>query len=281
MRKDYILVQTQERGLEEIALIEQFWTARWGDARLNCVGNGCRYLAHRDEYCAMKPYLDRLPAGARLLDAGCGMGDWTVFLAEQGFNVVGLDISQAVIAALRSQFPRLAFERGDIRRMDFPAGHFDACFSWGVCEHFEEGLQPCIAETWRVLKPGGYLFVSVPFHNLRHILHGLRRWEAWDADLASGLKDANYLSRPPVRFYQWRLTRAELARELVIGGFDVLVTAPIHRVHGLERTLVGDLRLRPGTLSYRLAMRALRILAPASLVAHMVMAVAQKPGYSE
>ena len=40
-----------------------------------------------------------------------------------------------------------------------------------------------------------------------------------------------------LRFYQWRLTPAEIARELEIGGFAVVETRPIHKKQGVLRAL--------------------------------------------
>ena len=46
--------------------------------------------------------------------------------------------------------------------MSFPDNHFDAYLSLGVIEHWEEGPQQAIDEAYRVIKPGGYFFVSTP-----------------------------------------------------------------------------------------------------------------------
>ena len=277
MKKDYILIQSQEQDLNDLSFVETFWTERWQSVDLGHTGNKVRHISRRKEYQVMRLYLERLPKGSKLLDAGCGLGAWTVLLAEQGYDVVGLDISEPTIKALNSHFPELDFVHGDIRAMDFPDDHFDAVFSWGAFEHFELGLQPCIVESWRVLKPGGYLFITVPYHNLRHILRDFRDWEFWDAELAAQLTNNHQRSQSPIRFYQWRLTRPELARELAIGGFKVLDVVPVQVEEGLRRTLAYDLKLKPDTANHRMGFRILRRLVPGKWVAHMIMAVAQKP----
>ena len=55
----------------------------------------------------MHSVLSQLPRGSLILDGGCGMGEWTVFLAQQGFDVTGLDISEATIARLGTWFPHV------------------------------------------------------------------------------------------------------------------------------------------------------------------------------
>ena len=47
------------------------------------------------------------PAGARVLDAGCGTGRVAIRLAEQGFQVAGLDVDDSMLAVAREQAPAL------------------------------------------------------------------------------------------------------------------------------------------------------------------------------
>ena len=149
MRKDYAPISSNGTVEEEIHFVERFWTERWeAHSRLPRVEG----VAQREEYKMMLPFLSSLPTGSRILDAGCGMGEWTVFLTNQGFEVVGLDVSERTISRLRGLLPTYHFVHGDIRRMDFATGSFDACFSWGVFEHFENGLGDCINEVHRILK---------------------------------------------------------------------------------------------------------------------------------
>src|SRR5262249_17010217 len=130
----------------------------------------------------MKPYLDRLPKGSRLLDGGCGTGEWTLYFQQKGFDVCGLDISRTTVEKLKSYFPDSRFVVGDIRKTDFPDNTFDAYYSWGAFEHFEIGLGPCLDEAYRVLKPGGWLFISVPLHNGRLVRKERKPLSVWDED---------------------------------------------------------------------------------------------------
>lgn len=279
MRKDYILIDKKEDCISGIEFIENYWSNQWlHDANQNSVIAYCG-VANEEEYSIMKPYLETLPKRSRLLDAGCGLGQWTAFLTKEGFEVYGVDISKSTIELLRSKFPNLKFAHGDVRNLEFPDNYFDAAFAWGVFEHFEEGLQPCIVESFRVLRPGGYLFLSVPYHNLRHILCGFSRWESWDQFLATALKKNDSIGPNVVRFFQWRLTTPELSRELAIGGFKVLETHPITISLILQRLRAAPtlFALRPGTISYKLTRWFLQHL-PVRAFAHMIMGVGQKPG---
>ena len=229
-------------------------------------------VTRREEYPFMHSVLSQLPRGSRILDGGCGMGEWTVFLAQQGFDVTGLDISEATIARLGTWFPTSTFLRGDLRRTDFSDSSFDAYFSWGTFEHFENGLGDCLAEASRIVRTGGWLFVSVPFHNWRLVLRDARPLERWDPDF-----DPQSGYQASQRFYQWRLTKAELRRELELHGFKVSSVTPIGKLTGAGRMLQwGVPFLTKGSRPYAAASRVCALGLPASFISHMILAVAQR-----
>lgn len=72
-----------------------------------------------------------LPAGARILDVGCGTGSLAIRLARAGFTVVGIDSSPDMVARARSKLAaageglRLDFREGDGSALPFADGSFD------------------------------------------------------------------------------------------------------------------------------------------------------------
>ena len=68
----------------------------------------------------------------RVLEIACGTGRFTVMLAERGADIVGLDISEAMLSQGREKArnanvaDRIEFMRGDAGRLPFPDDHFDA-----------------------------------------------------------------------------------------------------------------------------------------------------------
>jgi ubiquinone/menaquinone biosynthesis C-methylase UbiE len=79
---------------------------------------------------ALSPLEDR-----RTLEIACGTGRFTVMLADRGADIVGLDISDAMLAEAREKargvgvMDHLEFMRGDAARLPFPDDHFDAVFA--------------------------------------------------------------------------------------------------------------------------------------------------------
>lgn len=268
MKKDYLPVSDAAAGEAEAAFTEAYWTRIWQGRELSEVARAD--IERRDEFRVMNRYLGRLPAGSRLLDGGCGLGEWTLYYASRGFQVVGLDISRATVARLQARFPDHKFVVGDVRQTGFEDASFDGYFSWGTFEHFEEGLGPCLEEARRVLRPGGLLCISVPFQNARHVRRDRQPLWAWDESFS---RTHGYTSS--MRFYQWRLTKPELQRELELHGFRTLRIEPIHKPDGLHRALQHDLGVT-GRLAQRVLLRLLRPIVPASYVAHMVMGVGAK-----
>jgi SAM-dependent methyltransferase len=269
MRKDYQPVADLAPGASEAESVERHWAGIW--KRHDQVPD-VSALAQRDEYQIIRPFLERLSSGSRILDAGCGLGEWTVFLGQLGFEVVGQDLIPEIIEDLTARFPAQRFVRGDIRQTGFASESFDACFSWGAFEHFENGIGDCLDEARRILRPGGWLFISVPFQNWRHTIRDARPLETWDPSF-----DRTTGYPRPQRFYQWRFTRPELQRELELHGFRCESVTPIHKLSGVGRWLQWDFPVfKKDTKAYFAARRAFAAVIPAAYISHMILAVAER-----
>jgi SAM-dependent methyltransferase len=110
------------------------------------------------------PLVDEHLAGAtRVLDLGCGEGQVARRIAALGAEVVGIDPTAAQLATARVRGGGPVYARAGAQAMPLRAGSFDAVVSCLVFEHLDP-FEPAVAETARVLTPGGrfVLFLNHP-----------------------------------------------------------------------------------------------------------------------
>ena len=121
-------------------------------------------------------FMEYLPKDEPILEAGCGLGAWVIYLGDRGYDIAGIDNDAQVIGRLKEWRPSLNVSAGDIRGLPYETGSLGAVISLGVMEHFEEGCDEAMRETCRVLRPGGLFFFTVPLNNIfrKLVAHPLR-----------------------------------------------------------------------------------------------------------
>ncbi|PWJ43654.1 Methyltransferase domain-containing protein [Quadrisphaera granulorum] len=99
-------------------------------------------------------------AGA-VLDAGCGAGRISRYLADRGCAVTGVDLSPGMVAAAQRAHADIAFTVGSIADLPYPDDSFDGVLLWYSTIHTPpEQLGPVFREAARVLRSGGHLLVA-------------------------------------------------------------------------------------------------------------------------
>jgi SAM-dependent methyltransferase len=98
--------------------------------------------------------------GGRVLDVGCGRGGFLKKLSKRGFEAFGTELEgQAARRAM--QVDGIKIKTGPLLEADFDKDFFDAVCMWHVFEHLTEPKRT-MEITDKILKPGGYLFLSMP-----------------------------------------------------------------------------------------------------------------------
>ncbi len=99
------------------------------------------------------------PAGARVLEAGCGNGKTLATLSRNGYEVTGFDIAGSALRLARETVPGASFIQGDVRHLPFQSASFDAVLAVHIIGALRESeRRRAAAELHRVLMPGGTLF---------------------------------------------------------------------------------------------------------------------------
>jgi ubiquinone/menaquinone biosynthesis C-methylase UbiE len=109
-------------------------------------------------------------AGRRVLDCGCGSGDYVLALATMGADAWGIEFSAEKV---RSARPDVAgrVSVGDLANIAMPAASVDVALLNEVLEHVPDDRR-VLREVYRVLKPGGTLIVFSPNRRYPFETHG-------------------------------------------------------------------------------------------------------------
>ena len=194
---------------EDAGAFKEFEAAGWS-------ANAQRYerLTGAVSARVIEPLLDAagVAPGARVLDLGTGPGDVAAAAARRGARAVGIDLAEGMVELARRRHPEVEFVRGDVERLPFAAGRFDAAVGGFVLNHLPRP-ERAAAELRRVLEPGGGLALAVWDMPERVGILGpletaLRAVDAWAPDALPAGPD-------PDRFADDR----ELARLLATAGF--------------------------------------------------------------
>jgi len=106
-----------------------------------------------------------LAPGDRLLDAGCGTGQYASAFAAEGYRVDAVDLSPAMVIIAQSHTAGndrpVTFHIADLADLPFPDATFDAVQA-RLSLHFAFDLPATVRELGRVLRPAGRLYASVP-----------------------------------------------------------------------------------------------------------------------
>jgi ubiquinone/menaquinone biosynthesis C-methylase UbiE len=103
----------------------------------------------------------QLPAGARVLDLGCGNGAKTTRLVDR-FDVVGVDISERQVQLARAAVPSAEFVHADFAELELPAETFDAVTALYSIVHVPRNEQPALlGRIMGWLKPRGLFLASM------------------------------------------------------------------------------------------------------------------------
>jgi len=159
-----------------------------------------------------------------LLEGGCGLGQQVFKLHNASYKIIGIDYAQKTVTAVKKVRPELDIRLDDVRKLSFEDNYFDGYWSFGVIEHFYNGYDEIFAEMQRVIKPGGYLFLTFPHLSKLRKLKGKKgkypNWENRQKDIE--------------RFYQFALDEKRVIGDLEKINFTLVEQQYLSGIKGLK-----------------------------------------------
>lgn len=110
------------------------------------------------------PYIDKfltlLPKGAKVLDVGCGPGNFAQYIHEKGFDIEGVDLSQEMLKIAKSKVPGVVFNLMDMRTLEYPECTFDGLLvAYSLIHIPSEEIHKTLIGFNTVLNPNGLLMI--------------------------------------------------------------------------------------------------------------------------
>ncbi len=111
---------------------------------------------------------------SKILEFGCGSGNYAISLANLGYNVVATDYEQSAIELTKARAGRhlpdhklnnITYMTLDAQEMSLPNESYDLIYNVGAIEHLD--IMRVLKECCRVLTKGGWMISAVPFFSLR------------------------------------------------------------------------------------------------------------------
>lgn len=156
-------------------------------------------------------------AGKKVLEIGCGTGEFTKRIAQTGADITAIDISPDLLEIARKTIPNLTvgFRVQNVEKLDFEDGSFDVVIGSSILHHLN--LNPALKEVYRVLKRGGGIVFTEP--NMFNPQIWLERNIPFIRKLTNNSPDET-------AFIRWRLKK-----ELMNLGFKNVSIRPFDFLH--------------------------------------------------
>lgn len=205
---------------------ERFWDKEWNreNFKKTVENNG-----KRDRFISKitKKFL-KSGKTVKILEGGCGMGHFVYSLALNGYDAYGIDFAAQTIKNIKDNFPELKVSCCDVRKINFPDNYFDGYWSLGVIEHFFSGYDQISDEMRRVVKNGGYLFITFPYlSRLRKLKNKLKFYQLFNHDKFREDK-----------FYQFALDLNQVIKHFQGKGFSLVYKKSLDAAKGIEEEII-------------------------------------------
>ncbi len=170
--------------------------------------NNCKWMVKKlwnmNQFFKQPPYKNS--KGKKLLDLGCGTGEFLVVAQNLGYKVYGVDFNKYAVEIARNYLGlKNVFQEDIFNFLENRKSEFDVITGFEIFEHVDEPKK-FLELIYRALKPNGYLILSFPNRN--------RYWGKIDEKI----EDWDF---PPLHLTRWNLKTA--VRFIENNSFEVII----------------------------------------------------------
>ncbi|MEQ8675446.1 MAG: methyltransferase domain-containing protein [Aggregatilineales bacterium] len=210
---------------------------------------------NRDRVESIIKTLAQKTNGDKLIDLGCGTG-FMLNVSKAHFNqVVGIDITPAMLERIDRTSPRaeIILELANTEAIPYPDNTFDVCTAYSFLHHLYD-LPATLKEAYRVLKPGGWFYCGLePNQNFWELVSKFASVENLPPSLAREVRNVLQIVAvvaDEIDVTEEQVTLAEY-QKIVKGGFTGDDVLDILRTIGFEEARIEyDWYLGQGQLSH-------------------------------
>jgi SAM-dependent methyltransferase len=165
-----------------------------------------------------------LPAASLILEGGAGLAQNSWYMHLAGYRTVALDFAPKTMKFLKQNRPEVHPTLGDVRDLPLEDESVDGYWSLGVIEHFYDGYGAILNEMHRVIRKGGYLFLTFPhMSKLRQIKARKGLYEIWQGN-------GDFVAN----FYQFVLDERRVIKAFEGDGFKLIRKHSLDGVKGFK-----------------------------------------------
>ena len=179
-----------------------------------------------------------ITAGEKVLEIGCGTGEFTKRIAQTGADITAVDISPDLLEVARSGITNInvRFHIQNVEKLDFEDESFDVVIGSSILHHLN--LNPALKEVYRVLKNGGMVVFTEP---------NMLNPQIWMERNITFIRKLTNNSPDETAFVRWILKK-----ELINLGFQNVSIKPFDFLHPFTPSMLIPLISNIGNLVERI-----------------------------
>lgn len=119
-----------------------------------------KYFRDKSDLPFIDRFLGHLKPGSKVLDVGCGPGQFSKYISGKGFRVVGIDLSKEMLNIAKKKVPKVRFKLMDMRNLKFDDESFDGLLvAYSLIHIPSKDVVKNLKGFYRILKPEGYILI--------------------------------------------------------------------------------------------------------------------------